>query len=451
MTIALEDPPDILTISVGTFTVRVAVAALGLGMSILIARALGPEGRGAYVYPTVLASLLITILHASLEHANVHLFCRRQFSLDELAANSGVVGSIAAGISLLVMVVTLMLRSGGTAVVPSTVLIAALVVVPFTIHQIYLTGLLQISHRIGAANRVTLVSSCVQAGAIGTLFVFGKLTVFTVVLVASAVGVLYWALTGRVLGAVTCLYPRYTPDLFRQSLRFGLVLHLGLVMLFLQLRVDIFLIERLAGLAALGLYSLAVLVAESIWMVTDAVAVACLPHQVEASTHDAGRLTLLACRFNILLALLGALGLGLVSYPVVRITYGTPFLPAIPALLALLPGVACYSVQRVCGAYLLRLNHPFRISAILCGAVFLNVGLNLMWIPRWGIVGAALASSASYALSATLFLTWAARLAGAPLAQGLIFRKSDWVLLRQAALQGSQLLQQACFARKQVE
>ncbi len=427
-----DNRSDMLTTSVETFTVRLVVAALGMGISILIARALGPEGRGAYVYPTVLAGLLITTLHVSLEQANVHLFSGHQFSLRDLTANSGLVASIVAGISLLVIGLLLVFRPSGTAVVPPYILLAALMVVPFTIHQIYLTGLLQITHRIGVTNRVALVSAGAQAGAVGILSVTGRLTVLAVILVASGVGILYWALTARVLGGVCCLQPQYIPKLFRRALQFGLGLHLGLVMVFLQLRADVFLLERFSGLAAVGIYTLAVMLAESIWMVTDAVAVASLPHQVEASILDAGRLTLRACRFNILLALLGAAGLALASYPIVRIAYGVPFLPAIPALLALLPGVVCYSAQRVCGAYLLRLNYPFRMSTILGSAVIVNLGLNLLWIPRWGIVGAALASTVSYALSATLFVAWAVRVSGLGLRAVVTWPPEDIQAIRRA-------------------
>ncbi len=425
MRVSQVDRGGMLTTSVDTFTTRVLVAGLGVGISILIARALGPEGRGLYVYPITLVGLLTTTLHASLEQANVHLFSGRLFSSDDLAANSGLVASIAAGISLLVTAILLGLRPGGTAAVPADVLLAALSVVPFAIHQIYLTGLLQITHRISAANRAAVVSAGAQAVAIGILFVVGRLSVFAVVLVASGVGILHWALTARLLGKLVSLVPRYLPDLLHRALRFGLSLHVGLIMVFLQLRADVFLLERLSGFAAVGVYTLAVMMAESIWMMTDAIAVTFLPHQVEASTTDAGRITLRACRFNILLALLGGAGLALVSYPVVRFAYGTPFLPAIPALLGLLPGVVCYSVQRVCGAYLLRLNHPLRMSAILGGAVVLNLGLNLLLIPRWGIVGAALASTASYALSAGLFLAWALRVSSLSLQDLLRFAPED--------------------------
>ncbi|MBI3780862.1 MAG: polysaccharide biosynthesis C-terminal domain-containing protein [candidate division NC10 bacterium] len=432
MGIVNEDRPDMLTTSMETFTVRLVMAALGVGISILIARTLGPEGRGAYVYPVVLASMLITTLHASLEQANVHLFSGQRYSLADLAANSGFVASVAAGISLLVTVVSLGIRPAGVGGVPPAVLLAALMVVPFNVHQIHLTGLLQITHRMRAVNRVALVSASVQACAIGIFAMVGRLTVLAVVSIASGVGALHWALTARALGEPTLLLPRCIPELLRRSLRFGLSLHLGLVMVFLQLRADVFLLERFSGLAAVGLYTLAVVAAESIWMITDAVAVACLPHQVESSAAESGRITLRACRFNFFLALLAGASLALVSYPAVRLAYGVPFLPAIPALLALLPGVVCYSVQRVCGAYLLRLNHPLRMSGILGGAVILNIALNLVWIPRWGIVGAALASTASYALSAALFLTWAVRVSGLRLWEAIAWVPEDTRTLRRA-------------------
>jgi len=430
MRVSKAERGGLLTTSAHTLTTRMVVAGLGVGISILIARALGPEGRGLYVYPITLAGLLFTLLHGSLEQANVHLFSGRAVSLVDLAANSGLVASVAAGIGALGVAFLLALRPAGTVEIPGSVLLSACLVIPFTIHQNYLTGLLQITQRIVATNRVALVGALVQVTIIGILYAARGLSVLAVVLVASGTGILQWALTARVLGQDVSLRPRVVPDLLRRSLRFSLGIHLGLMMVFLQLRADVFLVERFAGFSAVGLYTLAVVIAESIWMVTDAVAVACLPHQVDGSMADAGRLTLRACRFNILLALLGGAGLALVSYPVVRLAYGAPFLPAIPALLVLLPGVVCYSTQRVCGAYLLRLNRPLRMSAILVSAVALNLGLNLLWIPRWGIVGAALASTASYALSAVLFLAWVIRVSGLRLREAVAMTPEDIQAIR---------------------
>jgi O-antigen/teichoic acid export membrane protein len=62
--------------------------------------------------------------------------------------------------------------------------------------------------------------------------------------------------------------------------------------------------------------------------------------------------------------------------------------------------------------------------------VAFNILVNLVVIPRWGAVGAALASSASYALSAIAFVLWVARVADRPFTDGVIisFADSRWVL-----------------------
>jgi O-antigen/teichoic acid export membrane protein len=414
MDIAMADGTrsSIVQTAVRTFTVRVAVALLGVGISILIARGLGPEGRGMYAYPTVLAGLLMTILHLSLGQANVHVFSRDNSALPDLAANSSFMALVASGVGLVVVLLLIVFRPAGMANVPSSILLIALGVVPFTLHQTYMTGLLQLAHRITATNRVALIAAVTQILAVGLLFVAGRLTVLAVVMVASGVGILQWVLTTGALRRFADLTPRYLPGLFRRSLQFGVRMHIGMVMVSLQLRADVLLLQQLSGFEAVGLYTLAVTIAESLWMLTDSVAVAYLPHQAETSGLRAGRITLQACKLNLYVAFLTATGLALVCFPLVRLAYGKAFLPSVPALLCLLPGVALYSTQRACGAYLLRLNHPLRMSAILSVAVILNLGLNLLWIPRWGITGAALASTVSYCLSSALFLTWTIRLSG---------------------------------------
>ncbi len=101
-----------------------------------------------------------------------------------------------------------------------------------------------------------------------------------------------------------------------------------------------------------------------------------------------------------------------------------------PALWALLPGIVAMAAQRSCGIFLVKRDHPWLISGLLGLAVGVNVLLNLVLIPRWGAVGAALASSASYVLSAAVFVLWVTRAAGRPFQEGCRLNAADvrWVL-----------------------
>ena len=77
----------------------------------------------------------------------------------------------------------------------------------------------------------------------------------------------------------------------------------------------------------------------------------------------------------------------LLGAPMIRLVFGADFLPAYSALLVLLPGVVLMGVQRVCGAPALRTGRPAVIASIYGVSLFCNALLNVVWIPRWGLIG----------------------------------------------------------------
>jgi Na+-driven multidrug efflux pump len=63
-------------------------------------------------------------------------------------------------------------------------------------------------------------------------------------------------------------------------------------------------------------------------------------------------------------------------------------------------------------------------------ALLVNIGLNILLIPRMGVSGAALASAVSYTLNALVVLTAFLRISGLRAAVVLVPRGSDFRLLR---------------------
>src|SRR5207302_10601766 len=117
----------------------------------------------------------------------------------------------------------------------------------------------------------------------------GLLTVPAVLLanlIATAGG---WAFLVRARFSVTPLDLRIDRDLLVRTLKQSLVLHIGMVLFFLQLRIDTFILRSMAGVASLGIYSLAVLMAETMFLVTDSLAIATLPKQLTNTLGDAAR------------------------------------------------------------------------------------------------------------------------------------------------------------------
>ena len=71
--------------------------------------------------------------------------------------------------------------------------------------------------------------------------------------------------------------------LLRRAIAFGLRAQFATLFTFLLLRVDQLLVQRVLGFEELGLYALAVVLAELLWLATDPFAASLLPHQVRAA------------------------------------------------------------------------------------------------------------------------------------------------------------------------
>jgi O-antigen/teichoic acid export membrane protein len=191
--------------------------------------------------------------------------------------------------------------------------------------------------------------------------------------------------------------------------------------------------------AQVGLYSLAVALAELTFLLTDSISQVVLPRQIDEELGNAALFTARVVRTN---ALVGAMFIGaiLIGSPViVPGLYGQSFSGAIAPLVALSPGVLALGAIRPIIGFLVKLDKPLILSSITVGAMILNVVLNLVLIPPLGIVGAGLASAVSYMLLAAFHIAWLIRAGGitgdqlrprwedvsAPLALGLrrIFRR----------------------------
>jgi O-antigen/teichoic acid export membrane protein len=114
-------------------------------------------------------------------------------------------------------------------------------------------------------------------------------------------------------------------------------------------------------------------------------------------------------RVTLLLTGLVALALAPVATLAVVLIIPT-FTPALPALYILLCGATAFGPTRVLAGYLAGLGRPGMASTVNLSALVANVALNLVAIPRFGIIGAALAMLVTSVLESTVYSAIAARL-----------------------------------------
>jgi O-antigen/teichoic acid export membrane protein len=101
-------------------------------------------------------------------------------------------------------------------------------------------------------------------------------------------------------------------------------------------------------------------------------------------------------RLNLALMVIMMLGLAVLARRFVPLYFGEEFAPAVEPLLLLLPGVLGFALARPIFAIGQGKGEIKQLVLATGGAAGLNLLLNLLLIPRYGIQGAAIATSIGY-------------------------------------------------------
>ncbi|WP_347404772.1 polysaccharide biosynthesis C-terminal domain-containing protein [Micromonospora sp. WMMD1102] len=372
---------------------RVLVLGLNAASGVLVARALLPEGRGVTALVIATATTTIALGYLSVEQSHVRLWAGRR---DEILANSVLLGPTVGVLAALGS--ALLLWAGtwfGITVASPELLAMALASVPAGITALYLNGALTLDAQIALVTRSMLYVAVLQFGATALLAAAGWLTPGWVVAIWSA------SSASALLVLLARERPRlrfWNPGLARRAISLGLRFHPGSAALNLTLRLDVFILGALTSSAAVGLYALAVTVGGFARIPAEAVRGVFLSRQAEGELGDAVEATTRATRISTLLAAISVGGLCATAPVLIPLAYGVAFADSVRAMYALGPGLFLMHAGRQIGAYLIRCDRPLVVSAFPTAALGVNIVLNLVLIPRWGIVGCALAASVSYAV-----------------------------------------------------
>lgn len=394
-----------------TFLSRILITLVNIPISILVARTLGPEGQGAYSAVLTFTTLWGTTFLLGIDTAHTYYLAGKRYPLRQLIAHSWVWSLVlgAAATPLYYWVSPWLIGGGGGAAETTfrAVLSLSAIAVPLTMAKYFLLAAFLGEGRIDRFNLLQVLSNLAllallvatlvwfRGGIAGAVWAYlGSLVVF---LLLGGV----W-MVGRVRDA-RAEAGGWNPELARRSLAYGLKGHLGTIVAAMTYRLDQLLVTRMLGLEAQGLYSIAVLLAEKLSHVPASIQLVLFPRVSASTPEQANRVTPAACRLTLAGVTLAAIPLWLLSEPILRLFYGAEFLPALPPLRILLPGVVLLAVGKVLAGDLSGRDRRLASTVALSLAFLCNLGLDLLWIPRYGIVGAAWASNVAYAAQ-TAFL-----------------------------------------------
>lgn len=209
------------------------------------------------------------------------------------------------------------------------------------------------------------------------------------------------------------------PDLAALRGHTGFVATIGITNLvaLLNYRVGLFIVERMLGLSATGVYSIAIVVAELLWFVSGSLTQAAYGRIGRPERDAAAALTLRVMQLGIAALIPTAPLLWLAAWLLVPRVLGPAYAGSLLPLALLLPGVLLFGAAGSLSAWFTnQLGRPQVPGQVAMLSLLLNAGLALLLVPRLGSAGAALAASLAYAVSVAVLAWRFAREAGLPLA-----------------------------------
>jgi O-antigen/teichoic acid export membrane protein len=391
----------------GIFGTRAVWSAMGVVSGVILARWLGPHDRGILALVLLLPSTVVTITKLGVSQANVYYINREKVAVDRVASNAVLLALI---LGVLSAAAVWALRDNLLATVlrdvPDWALELALVRVPLLLLDNYLYSILQATGRFSVYNVRLLMSEALRLALVALALIVFDLGLSAAVAIYTLVGFinvswLFFAMRREVHFSLSL-----DLSLLRSVLAFGARSWVQTLTAHLLLRVDIYMVAYFLGPAETAFYALALHFTELVLEIPQAVGLVLYPRLASLPEEQIHAYTGQACRRTLMVTVPFALLLAVLGPTVITFWYGRPYAPAGAPLPWAALGVTMMAVfVIVTRDFTSRGKQRINIAAGLF-ALIANVVLNVLLIPSYGIVGAALATAISYTGACVLLVAF---------------------------------------------
>ena len=381
--------------SAARMVVEVGGVGLGAVAAIVTARWLGPSGKGIVATLTLTAMLVGRLATMGLGESGIVMVGKGISDQEHvLRANigavllSGIVGTVICW-SLAAVII-----QPGSEEIWLAVAVAA-VTVPISAAQDI------VSHGLTMQERIVQSSSVVGATALSTVSALvGFVVVLDLGVLGAALGSFVGVAVGVTLAAVMLsrdfsLRPRLDREYLRPAIRYGLKLEVSYLITLMAARLDLLLVFVLAGSGDAGNYSVALTVAGLVALAPFSFTYAAFPRLAYLGEAQSRNLALVIWRRGLLASVAMAAVVGATVPLLLPFAFGSDFEPAVLPTLILLLGAVCVAGQWMLARALAARGNPKLLMQTYALSLAVMVPLDLLMIPLFGMVGAAVASTVS--------------------------------------------------------
>lgn len=412
---------DVFSIGVS----KALMIVFGLATTIIIARVLGPEKNGVIATLLVYPSLFMSIGSLGIRQSTTYFLGKGIFTEDEI--KKAIIQIWLFTTSFSIAVCFILMRYFSKSGENLWLVLLALMPIPFKLFNIYNSGIFLGKNEISSFNKINWIPTALILCVTAVLVLWLSFGI-SGYLVAMIVGPTFISL---VLLFKSKFIKAFGFDfnwlIIKRMLSLGLIYALALLIINLNYRIDVILLDRLSTAFETGIYSKGVSVTEYLWQIPMLLSTVVFARSAVSKNDMAFSIRVAQLlRLSILIIGVGALALFILSKQIIVLMYGNAFINSVLVLNVILPGVVLLTIFKVINMDLSGKGKPWVSLKAMLPALVINVALNFVFIPEQGASGAALASTISYTLAAVLFIHFYSKEVSIPVKEIFGYKKSDF-------------------------
>jgi O-antigen/teichoic acid export membrane protein len=421
----------------GTYGLQILNIIFGFFMSIIIARILGASERGELVIFLTSTNFMSTLMEFCLSSAIIYYVASDKVQLAPTVTTVIYWTLIAFLISILVIVISPVFhfqpllfgeKSPELGIKINFIIVAALGVFNSLLNAIFLAKKLFKLSNFLTLGTVMLTSSTYvvlwllnhHKGYIFSAHTF-ILTTTIILSIKTLVLVLLYAKYISVSPSVKPL----DPSSLKLLISLSTINYISNTVQFLSYRMDFWFVNYYSGSKELGIYSLAVNLAQLFWLLPNAVGAVLFPNIASMEPKKALEYAQLLCRIiftsTIILGLVGGTLLGYL----IPFIYGIEFSFATKLFFILLIGIVPFSLKIIIASYYSGINKTkLDMMGSLIGFIFCLIA-DIFLIPRYGSTGASVATVIAYSSNTFFMITSFKLITNSSLSSFLVIKRDD--------------------------
>jgi O-antigen/teichoic acid export membrane protein len=386
----------------GVFLLSLVIGSvLQLISSIIIARWLGPAGKGVVNLVLLIPSIGRLICSLGIDMAIVYYVGKGQYkpreilpvvifwglivcvciSIIALSSFSFLEKTVFKGLTFPLFIL-------GLIILFLRVLINYFISLARALQRIKQIAIIVICDRFGYVLLVVLFVILCKLGIRGAIFSFLTITCIVIILILNVLSDSF---------KLTDLWPKLRLNISSHLFNYGLRSYVGNIAQNVIFRLDVLIVNYFLGPAQVGIYTIAITLTECLLFIPRAVRFVFFPKVAALDKSSSLKTMPIIGRQTLLITTMIGIGLAIASFFGVPIVYGNEFKSAIQPILILLPGAIVLSLGWVISSFLNGRGLPHYVSYVTAVTLILKIILGLILIPKLNIAGAALVSSVSYA------------------------------------------------------